>query len=176
MIHRSKPKHSICLNPSDHHIQSYRGFNGLYTTVNLLRNVCSRERAPVPAGLRDLLRNGKLLDLVRLHEELKEEAGGRVPCDVTAMCSCQQKFYLRGICNERKHIAWDKGEHSLKWPYSCVVRVELHHDVSVCADLLDVTTLRVVGIHDDSVPGSCALGQDIHVEAVEMDRMTVEQC
>lgn len=57
-----------------------------------------------------------------------------------------------------------------------MIRVELHHDVSVGADLLDVTTLRVVGVHDDSVPGSCALGQDVHVEAVEMNRMTAEHC
>lgn len=84
----------MCLDPSGRHIQPYRGSRGLYTTVNLLRDVRSRERAPVPTGLRDLLRDGKLLDLVRLHEELQEEASGGVPCDVTAMCSCQQKFYL----------------------------------------------------------------------------------
>ena len=62
--------------------------------------------------------------------------------------------------------------YSLEWPDSCVVRVKLHHEVPVGADQLDVTTLRVVGVHDDAVPGPCAFGQDVHVVAVEMDGVT----
>lgn len=78
----------------------------LYTTVNLLRDIRSRESAPVPARLRDLLRDGQLLDLVRLHEELQEEAGGRVPCDVTAailLAGCS--LYGRGDNRKRFDVS-----------------------------------------------------------------------
>ena len=54
-----------------------------------------------------------------------------------------------------------------------MIWVELHYHEPVGADLLDVTTLRVVRVHDDAVPGPCALGQDVHVEAMEMDGVTV---
>lgn len=54
-----------------------------------------------------------------------------------------------------------------------MVGIELHHDVPIGADLLNVTALRVVGVYNDAVPGSCTLGQNVHVIAVEMDRVTV---
>lgn len=80
--------------------------------------------------------------------------------------------------NERERMFSKRaGRYSLEWPDSCVVGVKLHHDVPVRADLLDVTTLRVVGVHDGAVPGQTwALGQDVHVEPVEVNRVTVEQC
>lgn len=69
----------------------------------------------------------------------------------------------------------NRGGYSLEWPDSCVIRVELNHKVpTVRPDLLNVTTLRVVRIHDGTVPGSCALGQNVHVEAVKVDRVAVE--
>ena len=66
---------------------------------------------------------------------------------------------------------WDMGEYSLEWPDSCVVRIELNDNVPVGPHLLDVTALRVVAVHDDAVPGPCALGQDVHVVAVKVDRV-----
>lgn len=68
----------------------------------------------------------------------------------------------------------DKGRYSLEWPDSCVIRVELHHNVPVGPHLLNVTALGVVGVHDGSIPGARALGQDVHVESVEMDGVTAE--
>lgn len=59
--------------------------------------------------------------------------------------------------NEDSEVSNNWGGYSLEWPDSCVVRVELDHDVPVGADLLDVTALRVVWVHDDVVPGACAL-------------------
>lgn len=69
------------------------------------------------------------------------------------------------------------GGYSLERPDSRVVRVELHHNVTpVGPHLLDVTALRVVRVDDGAVPCSCSLGQDVHVEAVEVDRVTAEFC
>lgn len=59
---------------------------------------------------------------------------------------------------KKRAISQDRGGYSLEWPDSCVIRVELHHDVPVGPHLLNVTALRVVGVHDDSIPGPCALG------------------
>lgn len=55
-----------------------------------------------------------------------------------------------------------------------MVRIELHDNVPVGPHLLNVTALRVVAVHDGAVPGPWALGQDVHVEAVKMDRMAAE--
>lgn len=104
-----------------------------------------------------------------------------MPCDVAAVCSCQRNGSLapRHGDEKREGVLGQKGagagRYSLEWPDSCVVGVELHHDVPVRADLLDVTALRVVGVHDGAVPGQTrALGQDVHVESVEVNRVTVE--
>lgn len=147
--------------------------SALHTAVNLLRDVGGRERAPVPARLRDLLRDGQLLDLVRLHEELREEAGGRVPCDVAAVNLVSKKLGCAGVVK----IGDGVGGYLLERPDSRVVRVELHHNITpVGPHLLDVTALRVVRVDDGAVPGPCSLGQDVHVEAVEVDRVTAEFC
>lgn len=52
-----------------------------------------------------------------------------------------------------------------------MVRIELDDNVPIGSHLLDVTALRVVAVHDDAVPGPCALGQDVHVVAVKVDRV-----
>ena len=76
----------------------------LYTTVNLLGDVGRRESAPVPARLCDLLRDGKLLDLVRLHEELQEESGRRVPSDVATVI-LSARAHLRMNENEEREAS-----------------------------------------------------------------------
>lgn len=151
------------------HSRKERSSKILYTTVDLLRDIRSREGAPVPAGLRDLLRDWQLLDLVWLDEELQEEAGGRMPSDVATVVSS-----ARGSLRNMGLLIG--GGYSLEWPNSRMVRIELNDDVPVGPHLLDVTSLRVVGVHDDAVPGPWALGQDVHVEAVKVDRVAVEWC
>lgn len=66
----------------------------------------------------------------------------------------------------------DRG-YSLEWPHSRVVGVELHHDEPLGPDLLNITALRIVTVRDDAVPRPCALSQDVHVVAVEMDRVAI---
>lgn len=50
--------------------------------------------------------------------------------------------------------------------------VKLYHQVSVGLHLDNVTPLGVVLVDDGAVPGAWALVQDIHVEAVQMDRVS----
>lgn len=170
LIHQKKLEYSIYLSSLDGHRRPHRGSRFLYTTVDLLRDVGSRERAPVPARLSDLLRDGQLLDLVRLHEELQEEAGGRVPSDVATVVLSARGSLVRSDDGEGSNVC-DVGKYSLERPDSRMVGIELNDNVSVGPHLLDVTALRVVGVHDGAVPGPCALGQDVHVEAVEVDRV-----
>lgn len=54
----------------------------LKTTVNLVWDVRRRPIAPLAAGLSDDFRDLELLDLVRVREELDQEAGGDVPSNV----------------------------------------------------------------------------------------------
>lgn len=95
-----------------------------------------------------------------------------MPGDVaTVVLSARGSLALSG--HDEWSNVWGVGKYSLEWPDSRVVGIELNDNVSVGPHLLDVTALRVVAVHDDTVPGPCALGQDVHVETVKMNRVAV---
>ena len=54
----------------------------LQPAIDLIRHICVSVRRPVPAKLRRRVRDVEVLDLVGLHEYLREETAGRVPRDV----------------------------------------------------------------------------------------------
>lgn len=51
-------------------------------------------------------------------------------------------------------------------------RIELYNNMAVCPNLLDITALRIMSVDDSAVPSTGAFMQDIHVEAVQVDRMS----
>lgn len=95
-----------------------------------------------------------------------------MPSDVAAMVLSAGGSLALSDYDEGSNV-WGVGKYSLEWPDSRMIGIELNDNVSVGPHLLDVTALRVVAVHDDTVPGPCALGQDVHVEAVEVDRVAV---
>jgi len=56
-------------------------------------------------------------------------------------------------------------------PDTRVVGLELHCGKSASADGLDVAAGRILGVADAAVPGAGAFVEDVHVVAVEMERM-----
>lgn len=86
------------------------GLSPLRAAIDLLGDVCLGPFRPVPARLRNGTGNLELLDLVGLHDELHEEAGGGMPCNM-----------------------------AVEGPDAGVVAVELEDDVAVWTDHLHVT-------------------------------------
>jgi hypothetical protein len=114
----------------------------LQATINLINHIIIRIRRPIPTRL---LHNQRNLIILTLNIRRPLQNIGIQP---------------------RTNMP---GNMAMEWPNTWIIRRELHHHMSKCSNLLDISSLWVVGICEGcSVPVSRSFVQDLHVMTVEM--------